>query len=410
MLLKLASRSLLSRKVNVGLTVFSISISIFIMLAIGHVKNEAKASFTSVVSGVDLIVGARTGQINLLLYSIFRIGQPTNNISWESYQALSARKEVAWTIPISLGDSHKGFRVLGTSSRYFSHFKYGNKRELVFSNGEQFNRPFDVVLGADVARSLQYSLGDKITLSHGVASTSFSEHANNPFTVVGILKPTGTSVDQTLHVPLEGIEAIHSGWQSGVNLSQKLSSNDLDKVNLTPKTITAFMVGLKSKMATFTFQRQVNQFQPEALMAILPGVSLAELWRMMGVIEGILLFISSLVLLAALIGMSTMMLTAIRERRKEFFVLRVIGASPWFIMCLIQAEAILITLLGMCVAILLLWTGILFSQDLLASHFGFFLSLNIFNREMLMSLALVLVIVLFVSCIPAISSTRHAQL
>lgn len=192
MLINFAWQSLLARKVTVGLTVLSVTISLLVMLAIQHIKQEAKTSFTKTISGVDLIIGARTGQLNLLMYSIFNVGNATNNISWKSYEELSQQKEVAWAIPISLGDSHKGFRVLGTTEAYFEHFKYANKRTISFNQGRSFLGTFEAVIGNHIAQKLNYKVGDAITLSHGISAKSFSEHKHNPFTVVGILAPTGT--------------------------------------------------------------------------------------------------------------------------------------------------------------------------------------------------------------------------
>ncbi len=411
MLLRFAFKSLIARKVSVGLTVFSICISVFVLLAIGHIKNETKSSFTNTVSGVDLIVGARTGQLNLLLYSVFRIGNATNNISWDTYQELANNRSVAWTIPISLGDSHRGYRVMGTDGNYFERFSYSNKQPLGFQAGKPFEDTFDAVLGAEVAKTLGYKIGDKITLSHGLGSTSFSEHSNNPFTVVGIINPTGTPVDQTVHVPLAGIEAIHVGWQSGVNLSGFGANNALAQQakDLTPKTITAFMVGLNSKIATFSFQRQVNQYSSEAMMAILPGVTLAELWRMMSIMENVLLAISILVLIAALVGMSTMMLATMRERKQEFSVLRAIGASPLFIVVLIQLEAILTTLMSIAVAILVLLLGIEFTQGILSSRFGLFISSQIFTTDLMLALGAVVVSTILMGIFPAVSAYRTSK-
>lgn len=340
---------------------------------------------------------------------MFRIGNATNNIGWESYQKLASSRSVAWTIPISLGDSHRGYRVMGTNEDYFKHFSYSNKRSLSFNEGVAFDDTFDAVLGADVAKQLGYRVGDEITLSHGLGSTSFSEHKNNPFTVVGILNSTGTPVDQTVHVPLTGIEAIHIGWQSGVNLSGLSAGLAQRNIDLTPKTITAFMVGLNSKIATFSFQRQINKHADEALMAILPGVTLAELWRMMSIMENVLLAISILVLIATLIGMSTMMLAAMRERKQEFAVLRAIGASPLFIVVLIQLEAILTTLMSMALAIAVLLLGISATQDILSTQFGLFISSNIFTPDLLMALGAVIISTILVGVFPAISAYRSSK-
>ena len=286
MFIKIAAKSLLSRKGSVLLSLMAMTISIFVLLGVEHIRQQTKENFSSTVSGVDLIVGARTGSLNLLLYSVFRIGSPTNNIRWETYENIASNNKVKWAIPISLGDSHKGYRVLGTSTDYFKHFSYGKQHQLVFANGHAFDQVFDLVLGSEVAKKLGYKLGDKIILAHGIATTSFSMHDDRPFTVTGILEPTGTPVDQTLHVSLQGIEAIHIDWQQGVRTrNSTLTQKELEQATLQPKSITALMLGLKSKIATFQLQRAINKYPKEPLAAILPGVALSELWQMMSILE-----------------------------------------------------------------------------------------------------------------------------
>ncbi|CAN0563203.1 unnamed protein product, partial [Laminaria digitata] len=210
--LKLAYKSLISRRVTVLLTLLAISLSVMLLLGVERIRTEARASFSNTISGTDLIVGARSGSLPLLLYSVFRIGNATNNISWASYQEIAADPNVAWTIPISLGDSHRGFRVLGTNSDYFKHFRYARSRQLGFTEGRQFEDLFDTVIGAEVADALGYRVDDRIIVDHGIGRIGFASHRDKPFRVSGILARTGTPVDRTGHVSLEGIEAIHIDW------------------------------------------------------------------------------------------------------------------------------------------------------------------------------------------------------
>jgi len=256
MLIKLATKSLLDRKGSVALTCIAMTISIFVLLGVEHIRKETKDSFSSTVSGTDLIVGARSGSLNLLLYSVFRMGSATNNISWASYQEIANRPEIDWTIPISLGDSHQGYRVLGTNNDYFQHFSYGRKQLLKFAQGGEFKGIYDVVLGSEVAAELAYQLGDPIIISHGIGETSFNDHSQYPFKIIGVLAATGTPVDQTVHVQLEGIEAIHD-------------SPSTKPAQLQPNSITAFLVGLKSRISTFSLQREISEKSGEALSAIL---------------------------------------------------------------------------------------------------------------------------------------------
>lgn len=410
MFIRLASKSLLNRKGSVLLTLMAMSVSIFVLLGVEHIRHQTKASFNSTVSGVDLIVGARTGSLNLLLYSVFHIGSPTNNISWETYQAMATNSKVAWAVPIALGDSHKGYRVMGTSNDYFKYFRYGKKRQLEFSAGKPFSGVFDAVLGSEVAKKLGYTLGDPLVLAHGIANTSFSLHDDSPFTVVGILETTGTPVDQTLHVSLQGIEAIHLNWQQGVKLpGRHIENEQLKALELEPESITAFMLGLNSRMATFRIQREINNYANEPISAILPGVALSELWQIMGLLENTLRLIAGLVLIAALLGLSAMMLASIREREHEIQLLRVIGAPPLYLFLLIELEVILIALASVILGLTGLYVSLLTAGNFLASSFGLHIGTNILSGNNTMFLLLIIGATIIAAMIPSFSAYMNAK-
>lgn len=411
MFLKLALKSLLNRKGSVILTLMAMTVSVSVLLAVEHLRHQTKDSFANTVSGVDLIVGARTGSLNLLLYSVFRIGTPTNNIRWESYSDIASNPRVKWAIPIALGDSHKGYRVMGTTPDYFAFFSYGKQHTLTFDQGHAFEHIFDVVIGSEIAKKLGYSLGEKLVLSHGVAKTSFSVHDDRPFTVVGILKPTGTPVDQTLHISLEGIEAIHIDWQHGVKIpGSNMTTEEIEQLELRPKSITAFMLGLKSRMATFRVQRDINNYSREPMLAILPGVALSELWQMMGILENALLLVAVLVFIAALLGLSAMLLSSIYNRTHEIRLLRTIGAPPSFLFFLIELEALLITIVSLILGAGLLSAGLLVSQDFLLSHFGLHISSNVFSQNALYFSLGILVASMIVAAIPSLSAYKQAKI
>lgn len=408
MFIRLASKSLLNRKGSVLLTIMAMSVSIFVLLGVEHIRSQSKQSFNSTVSGVDLIVGARTGSLNLLLYSVFRLGSPTNNIDWETYQHISDNSKIAWSIPIALGDSHKGFRVMGTTTDYFKYFSYGKKRQLSFSQGKPFENVFDVVLGAQVAQKLGYQLGDQIVLAHGLGKTSFSLHSNSPFQVTGILSATGTPIDQTVHVSLQGIEAVHTDLQKDIEThGSALTAKHLSELN--PKSITAFMLGLTSRMATFGVQRDINNYRKDPLSAILPGVALAELWQMIGLLENTLRLISGLILISALLGLSAMMLASIKEREREIHLLRVIGAPAFFLFLLIQLEALLISFVSMLIGTTSLYLSVFMARDLLSTNFGLHIGLNILSYNNILFLLLVVSATLVVSTIPSFTAFKSAN-
>ena len=409
MFLKIGVKSLLNRKGSAIMTLMAISVAIFVLLGIEHIRQQARDSFASTVSGVDLIVGAKTGSLNLLLYSVFRMGSPTDNISWEAYKKISSDPRVDWAIPISLGDSHEGYRVLGTTPDYFKHFSYGNKRTLEFSSGKQFDATFDAVLGSEVAKTLGYSLDTNIILAHGVASTSFSLHDNKPFSVVGILSPTGTPVDQTIHVQLRGIEAMHADWPQGFSPPQGPSGTLLTKSDFVPESITAFMLGLKSRLAIFGVQREINAFENEPLLAILPGVALSELWQMVGMFENVLRLISILVLLAAVLGLGAVLLASVRERNHEIHLLRVLGAPSYYLFLLIELEAFLVSALGIVLGATSLYLCLFFVEDMLFTNFGLHLEPSIFTLEGFIIILLVLLSAILAAAIPSIKIYTQAK-
>ena len=409
-LLRLALASLNNRRFTALLTMLAIALSVCLLLAVERVRTEARSSFASTISGTDLIVGARSGSVNLLLYSVFRIGNATNNIRWSSYEWLAENPKVKWAIPISLGDSHRGYRVMGTDTGYFQHYHYGRGKSLQLAEGRPFNDVFDVVLGAEVASALNYKLGDSIVLAHGVSEVSLTKHDDKPFRVSGILAQTGTPVDRTLHISLGGIEALHVDWQNGVPAQSKgrISSDQARALNLQPKAITAVLLGLNSKIATFALQRQINEYSGEPLQVILPGVALQELWSLMGTAEKALFVVSLFVVLTGLIGMLTAILTSLNERRREMAILRSVGARPWHIASLLILEAFSLALAGVLLGLLLLYLGIAVSQGYIQANYGLYLPLSLPGSYEWSLLGAILAAALLMGSVPAWRAYRQS--
>ena len=409
MMLNLAMRSVWNRKTTALLTILAIALSVTLLLAVEKIRVEAKESFANTISGTDLIVGARSGSVQLLLYSVFRIGNATNNISWESYQEFANHKRVKWTIPISLGDSHRGYRVMGTTDAYFEHYRYAKTHALEFTQGRQFEDVFETVLGADVAAQLGYSLDEEIIIAHGIGKAGITKHKDRPFKIVGILKKTGTPVDRTVHVSLQGIEAMHLGWRGGAPMrGLKISQDQIRQLELKPKAITAFMVGLNSKISTFKVQREINEYKEEAMLAILPGVALQELWGLMSVAEQALLTISIFVVITGLIGMLTMILSSLNERRREMAILRSVGARPAHIFSLMMSESGLLATLGATLGVMMLYALLFIAQPILENEYGLHITISMLNQYDLTLLGIIAVSGFVVGLIPAIRAYRNS--
>lgn len=409
-LLRLALASLANRRATALLTVLVIALSVGLLLAVERVRTETRSSFAATISGTDLIVGARSGSVNLLLYSVFRIGNATNNIRWDSYQQIAALPRVKWAIPLSLGDSHRGYRVLGTTTDYFTHYRYGQDRALQLAAGRPFADLFEVVLGAEVARALGYRLGDEIVLAHGVGAISLTRHDDKPFRVTGILTHTGTPVDRTLHISLAGMEALHVDWQGGMPArgAARIDAEQARRLDLRPQAITAVLLGLDNRIATFAVQRALNEYRGEPLLAILPGVALQELWSLMGTAEQALLAVSACVVLVGLVGMLTALLASLNERRREMAILRSVGARPWQIAALLLAEALVLTLAGLLLGLALLYLAIALGQDFLQARHGLFLPLAAPSPREWLLLAASLAAALLLGLLPAWRAYRQS--
>jgi len=404
----LAVKSAWNRRSTLSLILISVALSTMLLLGVDRARISARQSFSQTVSGTDLIVGARTSAIQLLLYSVFHLGEATNNVDWKSYQALASHPDVAWAIPISLGDSHQGFPVVGTTPDYFRFFRYGNKQPLAFAQGRQFGGIFEAVIGASVANKLEYHLGDTIVLSHGTSGAGLLSHSDKPFTVVGILAETGTPVDRTVHVSLAAIEAIHLDWAGGAPIpGMSIPEQYVTKFDLTPKTITAALLGLKSRIAVFRVQRYINDFKAEPLMAALPGVALDQLWDVMSIAEQSLLFTSAMVVAASLAGLVAVLLAGLGERRRELAILRSVGAGPWQILLLILGESVFVTLTACITGLLALDVLKWISSPWIQSHYGLTLSGDPVSANELMLLAAILIAAAIASVLPALKAYRQ---
>jgi putative ABC transport system permease protein len=409
-LIALALRSLWNRRTTAALTVSAIAISVTLLLSVENLRTAAREGFANTLSGADLIVGARSGPINLLLYSVFRIGDATANVTWESYQKIAKHPDVAWSIPISLGDSHRGFRVMGTTLDYFAHYHFAGDQALQFAQGHPWSDLYDAVLGADVAAQLHYRLGDPIVLAHGIGSVSFAQHKDKPFRVAGILRRTGTPVDRTVHVSLQAITAIHLDWQSGMQAppGARVSAEEARRRDLTPDSVTAFILGMKSKVTVFVMQRAINEFREEPLLAIIPGVALQQLWSLVGVADQALMLIAAFVVLAGLLGMLTSILTSLNERRREMAILRSVGAPPQHIFLLLILEAGVLALLGVLFGTALAYLLLAVAQPVLVDRFGIFVRISMLRADDLVVLVAIVVAALGIGAIPAWRAYRQS--
>jgi len=404
-------KSLRNRKFTVALTIASIALSVMLLLGVERIRSEAQTSFTNTISGTDLIVGARTSPVQLLLSSVFGLSDATNTISWDSYEAIAGHPGVAWTIPISLGDTHAGYRVTGTTEAYADHFRYGRRQALQMNSGGWFASEEGAVLGAEVAVNLGYRVGSDIIVAHGAGDISFIKHDAHPFQVAGILARTGTPVDRTVFVSLAGIDAIHAGMDPSDDHGHDPlagSASAAPHHEEEPTAITAFYIGLKSRSAALSVQRMVNEYKGEPLSAIMPAAALQELWGIVGVVEKALLAVSGFVVLVGLSGMLVAIMTSLNERRREMAILRSVGARPLHIFSLVIGEAGFITIIGMTSGILLLYLLLIVAQPVIASRFGLLIGITGLSTYEMLLMGTVCAAGIIIGLIPGYRIYRHS--
>ncbi|WP_115461690.1 ABC transporter permease [Winogradskyella aurantiaca] len=461
---KLAIKSIRYRRSTIFLSIFSIALSVMLLLGIERIRSKVEESFTSTISGTDLIVGARTGNISLLLSTVFHIGNASQNVSWESYQKISRLPQVDWTIPIALGDSHKGYSVIGTTPEFFQHFKYSADLLLSTRSGETNISNMYCVIGSQVAKKLGYAVNDPIILTHGMGSEDFLTHEDDPFEIAGVLAPTGTPIDNSILISLSSLDHIHEEFyqydkknvnvfgnfdykrdRSAAQVQEIKEQNeginhehdhphekdghshdsntqhdhgheeDHDQEHETahdhdhgePGSITGFFLGVKNKSDILVLQRTINEEKDEALLAILPVVTLLELWNIINPIEKILLIISLLVLIVSLGSVLTSIISSLNQRRREMSVLRSVGAHPGYIFGLIIIESTGIVITGIVTGIILLLIALVITKPILAQNFGMILEIGQFTQGELLILVVIFVAGILVGLIPAISSYRR---
>lgn len=409
--LRLIFKSLLNRKVTTFLTILSIAFSVALLLGVERVRVGARESFSNTISQTDLIVGAKGGTVQLLLYAVFRMGSATDNITYKSYLDIKNNPAVEWTIPYSLGDSHMGYRVVGTDENFYTHLRYRGDKKIEFAQGQLATGVFDVVLGSEAAENLQYKVGDRVVVTHGVTEgRGIIDHKDKPFAVVGILKKTGTPVDKSIYITLEGMEAVHIDWQSGAPPmpGQETPATSLRKEDIKIGQITAFLLRSKSRIQTLGLQREINSFASEPLMAIIPAVTLNELWSAIGYAEQGLRLVTFFVLIVGFIGMLVSIYNSLESRRREMSILRAIGAGPARVVSLLVGEATLLTVSGAVLGVLLAYLVLKVSQPIVETEFGLTIPTGFVSEAEWYFLLAAIVVGFVIGFIPAIKAYRNS--
>ena len=409
MTLRLAWASLASRTFTTTLTVFSIALSVLLLVSVDRIRQGAQSGFEGTLSQTDLVVGPRGGSLQLLLYAVFHLGAANNEMSYESYEHFANHPAVLWTIPLTMGDSYRGFRVVATDDNFYEHYQYRDNHGIGFVSGVRPEGIFDAVAGNAVAEQLHLHLGQQIILSHGLEG-SFLKHNADPYNITGILARTATPVDRTIYITLWGDEAMHLGWQNGAPPLVPVPESQIHKSDLEIKTISAFLVRTRSRISTLFLEREINTYKPEALTAIIPAQALEDLWSVLAAADVALSLVSGAVLVVGLLAMLIALYTALNERRREIAILRALGLHIRQIFGLFVLESTLISTLGAIFGLALAYALMFLIRAPLENRYGIPLSMTGISARVVEYVITVVVCGALLGLIPAVRAYRNALL
>lgn len=404
----LTFKSIRNRKFTSFLCVLSIALSVTLFLGIERIRNGARDGFTNTISKTDLIVGAKGGPLQLLLYTVFHIGGAVNNIKMSTYNDIKAHRQVEWTIPISLGDAYRGFRVVATDENFYEHYRFRGDHKVEVMDGVTPVDTFDVILGSEVAKKYKHKVGDPIVISHGLSEVSIMSHDNTPFKIVGIMKPTQTPIDTGVYITLQGMEAIHFGWETGASSGETIDAERFKKENIEITQLTSFMVKLKSRIAVLKMRRDIDQYANEPIMAIIPALSLQEMWETISYVEQVLFLVSLCVLLVGVLSILISLYTSINERRREMAILRSLGASARHIFFLLLYESSFLVLMGCLLGVASMYGLLYFVSPWLESNFSVYLPIEALSKTEWIYLGAIFVVGTLAGLIPAIKAYMNS--
>ena len=392
----LTYKSIQNRKIAFTLSVISIAISVVLLLGVDKIVKSSKEHFINTINETDTIIASSNGSLDILLNLVFHISDPLKEMKYKTYEDISAMKEVKWAVPISLGDSFKGFDVVSTNEGYFKHYKYSSGKHLEFLKGRTFEDFYDVVLGYSVAKKLGIGMDDTLYISHG---KQHHTHKNRAFKVVGILKNSMTPNDDSVFMQLKTDEAMHIEWQTGHFIDMGISSEHLSHMNIKPKHISGVLVGLMERSLVLNFADKIDNNRFENLKAVIPARALSKLYKLMKNLQEMLSIISVAIFVAAIFTMLSTMFSTLNDRRREIAILRSLGASSKVVFLLFAIESFIIVISGIVLGEVILDSSLFVAKIYFPLNFLYGIDLHQF-----IMLFMMIVVALLASLFPSVKS------
>jgi putative ABC transport system permease protein len=331
-LARLSVAYLKARPLNTALNLVLLALGVGTISLVLLATTQVEERMGRDARGIDLVVGAKGSPMQLILSAVFHIDAPAGNIPLAEAKKLAQHRAIRQAIPLALGDSFRGFRIVGTTHDYVAH--YGGE----LAAGRLWTQPMEAVLGAETARETSLGVGATFVGSHGVAEGG-EEHGEFPYTVVGVLKPTGTVLDRLV------LGSVDSVWFVHIHPGKHEDPKDvLAALREDEQEITALLVRYATPIAAATLPRMVNA--TSALQAASPAYESARLFRMIGVGVDVLRAFALVLIAAAGLSIFIALYNAMEERRYDLAVMRMLGASPGRLMRLVLAEALVLSIVG----------------------------------------------------------------
>jgi putative ABC transport system permease protein len=340
-----------------AITVVSVGLAAGLTMAVFAINNQTYDAFTGGQVGFDAVLGARGSQLQLVLNTVFHLEASAGNIPWEMYKQIAANPRVELAIPYAVGDNYKGYRLVGTTPDLFTKFRYRTGQGFEVEPGGRFFQADtrDVVVGSYVARQLGLKVGQTINPYHGIQYAESQRHQDQ-FTIVGVLKPTNSPSDRVVWLPIEAVYRMSGHVLRGTG--QIYRPTEGEEIPDENKEVSAVMLKFKSAQAGFILDQQINRQGRVATLAWPVAKVMADLFDRIGWVSRILSMVAYLVMVVAAGSILASIYNTMNERRREFAILRALGARRTTVFSAIVLEAASITFLGALVGYLV-YGGIL---------------------------------------------------
>ncbi|MFL2636749.1 MAG: ABC transporter permease [Flavobacteriaceae bacterium] len=400
---KLSVKNILSKPLSSFISLALLTLGIGIISLLLQLNSLIKNQMDNNLRGIDMVVGAKGSPLQLILSSVYHVDSPTGNISLKEAEKISNNRMVGSSIKLLYGDNHKGYRIVGTEKKFIDLYKG------VFIEGEEWEKPFEVIVGSKVHKNLNIKIGDKLVSSHGLRETGES-HEDQSFEVVGLLEPSNSVIDQLIITSPESVWDIHDTHNhndTNDNFENKNKhdhehedEHDHEHEEYDDKEITAMLIKFSSPMNIIQFPRQINE--TTNLQAAVPSYEISRLFKLFGFGIDTISYLAYLIIIVSGFSLFINLFNAMNERKYEMALIRTIGATRFQLSSMIILESLILTLLGFGLGLLFSRFGVMFVSSLMEESINYNLSSIKILSEELWLLVLSVILGVLSSLIPAI--------